>query len=63
MEFVENVLGGNEGIEWYYVVGLLLFISLFIIILYRTFRMPKGEVIEIKESILDNDDNIIDNKN
>ena len=57
MKLVSNILEGMEGIHIFYVVGLLLFIALFIIIFVRTMRRPAAEMNEIKESILiDNDE-------
>ncbi len=53
MKIVSSVLETVEGIQTYYVVGLLIFVMLFIVILYRTFRMPKNEAISKKESIFD----------
>ncbi len=46
----------NAGIEWYYILGLLIFLSLFIVIVYRTLKIPKSVLKEQKESILDNDE-------
>lgn len=43
---------GMENIHIIYVIGLLLFIVLFLIILIRTIRRPAAEMNEIKESIL-----------
>jgi hypothetical protein len=56
MKLVSNVLEGMESIHILYVIGLLLFIVLFIIILIRTIRRPAAEMNEIKESIfIEND--------
>ncbi len=56
MKLVSSVLEGMEGIHIFYVIGLLLFIILFILIIVRTMRRPAAEMNEIKESILiDND--------
>ena len=52
MKLVSNVLEGMEGIHILYIIGLLLFIVLFIIIFVRTMRRPAAEMNEIKESIL-----------
>lgn len=56
MGFVGDILGGKLGVELYYIVGLLIFISLFIVIVNRTIRMTKKELNGYKESILDKDD-------
>lgn len=52
MKIVSNLLENIEGIQIYYIVGLLIFVTLFIVITIRTLRMPKKEVEEIKNSIL-----------
>ena len=55
MGFVGEVLKKVDGMEWYYIAGILIFISLFIAIVYRTYKMPKSEILQIKQSILDDD--------
>lgn len=55
MGFVSDVLR-NAGIQWYYIVGLLIFLSLFIVIIIRTYKTPKSIMKQNKESILDNDE-------
>jgi len=52
MKLVSNLLESIEGIHIFYIAGLLIFLSLFIIILIRTMRRPDKEINEIKESIL-----------
>jgi hypothetical protein len=52
MKIVSNLLENIEGIQIYYIVGLLLFVFLFIIILIRTYKMPNKEADKIKNSIL-----------
>ena len=53
---VSNILEGMVGIHIFYVIGLLLFLILFIVIVVRTMRRPAAEMNEIKKSILiDND--------
>ena len=52
MKIVSNLLENIEGIQIYYIVGLLIFVILFIVITIRTLRMPKNEVEKIKNSIL-----------
>lgn len=56
MKIVSNVLENIEGIQIFYIIGLLLFVMLFIAILIRTFRMPRKETEEIKNSILNDDE-------
>jgi len=52
MKIVSNVLENIEGIQIYYIIGLLIFVSLFIIIVIRTMRRPAKETNDIKNSIL-----------
>lgn len=56
MKIVSHLLQEIEGIQIYYIIGLLLFFGLFIVILVRTMRMPDKEVDEIKKSILEDND-------
>ena len=50
------MLESMTGIHIFYVVGLLIFLTLFVVIVIRTMRRPSAEMNEIKESILiDND--------
>lgn len=53
MGFVSKILGNVNHIQTYYIIGLLIFIALFIIILIRTLRMKKSEIIAYKSAILD----------
>ncbi len=56
MKIVSNLLVDIEGIQIYYIIGLLIFFGLFIVIFIRTMRRPNKEMDEIKNSILfDND--------
>jgi len=56
MKLVSNLLESMTWIHIFYVVGLLIFLILFIVIVIRTMRRPAAEMNEIKESILiDND--------
>jgi cytochrome c oxidase cbb3-type subunit IV len=52
MKIVSNLLENIEGIQIYYIVGLLIFVTLFVIIAVRTYKMPKQEAEDIKNSIL-----------
>ena len=52
MKIVSNLLENIEGIQIYYIIGLLIFVLLFIVILIRTMRMPNEEIDKIKNSIL-----------
>ncbi|MEN8157281.1 MAG: CcoQ/FixQ family Cbb3-type cytochrome c oxidase assembly chaperone [Bacteroidota bacterium] len=52
MKLVSNFLEGIEGIQVFYIIGLLIFVTLFIVIFIRTMRRPDSEIDEIKRSIL-----------
>lgn len=56
MKIVSNVLENIDGIQIYYIVGLLIFFILFVVIIIHTMRRPAREMTEIKESILIEDD-------
>ncbi len=55
MGFVSDILSNENGIQWYYIIGLLIFLSLFITIIYRVIKIPKSVLMQHKESILEND--------
>ncbi len=52
MKIVSNLLEQIEGIQIYYIIGLLIFVTLFVVIFIRTMRKPNKEMDEIKKSIL-----------
>jgi len=56
MSFVSGVLNGVDGIQYYYIAGLLIFIILFIVMLYRTIKIPRKDLMKFKASILENDE-------
>jgi len=56
MKMVSDLLENIEGIQVYYILGLLIFFISFVVILIRTFRRPASEMKEIKESILTDND-------
>lgn len=62
MRFVGEVLGDINGIQNYYIVGLLIFVTLLLVIVYRTVKMPKKELHDIKTSIFDKEE-LIDQGN
>ena len=55
MGFVGDVLNGVEGIQYFYIVGLLIFMILFIVMVYRTVKIPRQDLMKFKTSILEND--------
>ena len=52
MKIVSDLLTSIEGIRIFYIVGLLIFVALFIVITVRTMRIPNKEMENIKNSIL-----------
>lgn len=56
MKIVSNLLEGIEGIQIFYIIGLLIFVLLFIVIFVRTMRMSNKDMDEIKNSILQETD-------
>jgi len=56
MKIVSNLLENIDGIQIYYIVGLLIFVILFIVITIQTIRMPKQEAEKIKNSILNDNE-------
>jgi len=54
MKIVSNVLQNIDGIQIYYIVGLLIFVALFVYIFIRTyFLTPRTELTSIKKSIFE----------
>lgn len=56
MKLVSNMLENIEGIELYYIIGLLIFFTLFVVIIVHTLKRPGKEMTEIKNSILNDTD-------
>lgn len=56
MKIVSNLLENIEGIQIYYIIGLLIFFTLFIVIFIRTMKRPNKEMEDIKNSILEESD-------
>ena len=55
MKIVSNVLENIDGIQLFYIAGLLIFFTLFVVILFRTIKRPNKEMSDIKNSILVDD--------
>lgn len=53
MGFVAEVLNNISGIKYLYIAGLLIFMALFFVVLYRTIRIPKQDLMNYKTSILE----------
>jgi hypothetical protein len=62
MGFVGELLGKQNGIQWYYIIGLFIFITLFVVMIYRTMNIPKSDILNYKQSILDNENGIAENE-
>jgi len=62
MKLISSLLETIEGIENWYIAGLLIFFLMFIIFVVRTIRKPRKEMEEIKNAILE-DDNDLNNNN
>lgn len=56
MKIVSDVLTSIEGIQIFYIIGLLIFVILFIVIFIRTMRRPNEEMEDYKNSILTDSD-------
>ena len=56
MNFVGDVLQNVDGIKYFYIAGILIFMALFVVILYRTIRIPKKDLEDFKTSIFENDE-------
>jgi hypothetical protein len=56
MGFVSETLAGVTGIQWYYIVGIILFIILFFSVLVYTYKIPKKNLIRYKTSIFEKDE-------
>ncbi len=52
MGFVGKAMDGT-GIDIYYAIGAIIFISLFIIFVVRTIRMKKKDLVQYKNSIFE----------
>ncbi len=52
MKIVSDLLTSIEGIQIFYIVGLLIFVVLFIVIFIRTMRLKNSDMEDIKNSIL-----------
>lgn len=59
MKFVSYILEDVEGIRLFYYIGMIIFIVFFLNVLYKTFKMPKKEAEDIKNSVFDEDEKVI----
>ena len=56
MGFVSETLSGIKGIEWYYIIGVLLFVGLFIGVVIHTYAIPKTDLMKFKSSIFEQEE-------
>ena len=56
MSFVGNVLQNVDGIQYFYIAGILIFIALFVVIVYRTIKIPRKDLDDFKTSIFDQEE-------
>lgn len=56
MGFVSETLSGVDGIQWYYIAGIILFVILFIGVVVHTYSIPKNDLIRFKSSIFEQEE-------
>lgn len=56
MGFVSETLGSLKGIEWYYIIGIILFFGMFIGVLIYTYAIPRMDLVKFKSSIFEEDE-------
>ncbi len=56
MGFVSDTLSGVDGIQWYYIVGILLFVGLFIGVIIYAYKIPKKDLNKFKSSIFEKEE-------
>jgi len=58
MKFVSYILEDEQWIHILNTVGLIIFVTFFIIVLYRTYKMPKSEADAINRLVFEDDDEV-----
>jgi cbb3-type cytochrome oxidase subunit 3 len=53
---ISETLSGIEGIQWYYIVGIIIFVGLFIGIVIHTYNIPKKDLNRFKSSIFEKEE-------
>ncbi len=56
MGFVSDTLSGVDGIQWYYIIGIILFVVLFIGVVIHTYTIPKKDLIRFKSAIFEQEE-------
>ncbi len=57
MKIISNLLESIEGIQNWYIAGLLIFFIMFIVFVVRILLKQRSEVDEYKKMVLDDDQN------
>jgi cbb3-type cytochrome oxidase subunit 3 len=55
MKLISNLLESINGIQYWYIAGLLIFVIMFVVFVIRTLKRPASEMEEIKNAILEDD--------
>jgi hypothetical protein len=53
---ISETLAGIEGIQWYYIVGIIIFVGLFIGVVIHTYTIPRKDLIRFKSSIFEKEE-------
>ncbi len=53
---VSETLSGIDGIQWYYIVGIILFVGLFVGVVIHAYTIPKKDLVKYKSSIFEKDE-------
>tara|TARA_R110001583_G_scaffold17310_11_gene70196 strand:- start:5141 stop:5335 length:195 start_codon:yes stop_codon:yes gene_type:complete len=57
LKFIKHNLEEIDGVEIYPIISLLLFFTVFIIMIIIVFKLPKREIDEVSQLPLDKDNN------
>ncbi|MDV7188415.1 CcoQ/FixQ family Cbb3-type cytochrome c oxidase assembly chaperone [Lutibacter sp. TH_r2] len=57
LKFIKHNLSGIDGVEIYPIISLLLFFTVFVLMLIFVFKLPKKNIDEISQLPLDNTNN------
>ncbi len=58
LKFIKHNLESIDGVEIYPIISLLLFFTVFVIMIVFVLKLPKGKIEEVSQLPLDNDNNI-----
>jgi putative Mn2+ efflux pump MntP len=51
MSFVGELLKNEHSIQWYSIIGIVIFVSLFAVMIYKTLKMSKKDASELGNSV------------